>query len=70
MLPVLGSEVIERKQRIAIRGRNATVVSYLTPSGFDEDVECCRRVRLGLGHTCKFPRAPAGSSVADSLAAY
>src|SRR5438067_10104551 len=48
--PVLGREVVEGKQRIAILGQAVDRVSVFDAPGFDEGVESDERLLLGLGH--------------------
>src|SRR5215211_2337420 len=50
MLPVLGREVVEGKQRIAILGQAVDRLSVFDAPGFDEGVESDERLLLGLGH--------------------
>src|SRR5215216_7373099 len=50
MLPVLGREVVEGKQRIAILGQAVDRLGVFDAPGFDEGVESDERLLLGLGH--------------------
>ena len=50
MLPVLGRELVEGQQRIAILDQALDSLVVLDAPGFDEGVEGEERVLLGLGH--------------------
>src|SRR5215467_10954529 len=50
MLPMLGRKIVEGEQRLAILDQAFDrLVVFDTPS-FDEGVECCERIFLGLSH--------------------
>ncbi len=50
MLPVLGREVVEGQQRVAILGQAFHRLVVFDAPGLDEGVERCERILLGLGH--------------------
>jgi hypothetical protein len=50
MLPVLGREIVEGEQRLAILDQAFHRLVLFDAPGFDEDVERCERILLGLGH--------------------
>src|ERR1700682_365472 len=50
MLPVLGREVVEGQQRVAIFDQALDRLVVFDAPGLDEDVERCERIVLGLGH--------------------
>src|SRR5215831_19115544 len=50
MLPVLGGEVVESQQRVAILGQTLDRLVVFDAPAFDEGVEGHERILLGLGH--------------------
>ena len=50
MLPVLGGEVVEGEQRVAILGQALDRLVVFDAPGLDEGVERHERILLGLGH--------------------
>jgi hypothetical protein len=67
MLPVLGREVVEDEQRVAILDQAVDRLAVFDAPGLDEGVEGRKRVLLGLGHPDFLQRTAwlslAGSSV-------
>jgi hypothetical protein len=52
MLPMLGREVVEGEQRVAILGQALDRLVVFEAPGFEEGVEGCQRILLGLGLDC------------------
>src|SRR5258706_13335043 len=50
MLPVLGREVVEGEQRVAILDQTLDRLVVFDAPGFDEGVEGRKRILLGFGH--------------------
>jgi hypothetical protein len=50
VLPVLGREVVEGEQRVAILDRSLDRLVVFDAPGLDEGVEGRKRILLGLGH--------------------
>jgi hypothetical protein len=50
VFPVFGWEVLEGKQRIAIRGQALDRFVVFDVPGLNESIECGERILLGLGH--------------------
>ena len=50
MLPVLGGEVVESQQCVAILGQTLDRLVVFDAPAFDEGVEGHERILLGLGH--------------------
>src|SRR3974390_1973621 len=50
MLPVLGRKVVEGEQRLAILDQAFDGLVVFDAPSFDEGVECCERIFLGLSH--------------------
>jgi hypothetical protein len=50
MLPVLGRELVEGQQGVAILDQALDCLVVFDASGFDEGVEGEERILLGLGH--------------------
>ena len=67
MLPVLGREVVEGEQRIAILDQALDRLVLFDAYGFDEGIERGECILLGLGHPESLA-APAWLSVAGSSA--
>src|SRR5260370_39428841 len=57
MLPVLGGEVVERQQRIAVLGQAIGSSLVFDLVGFDKGLECLNGILLGLGHPDLLQRA-------------
>src|SRR6266404_3114986 len=57
MLPVLGREVVEAEQRVAILDQALDCLVVFDAPGLDEGVEGCKRILLGLGHPDFLQRA-------------
>src|SRR5580704_5882 len=57
MLPVLGGEIVERQQRVAILGQAIGRFVVFDPVGFDKGFQCRNGILLGLGHPDLLHRA-------------